>query len=64
MDEQKLEDQLEPIYNSSVSVQDVACKTCRERRTIETDGERVSRKSVLAAKHDDDDDDDGLFKVT
>ena len=30
-DEQALGDQLEPIYNSSVLIQDIAWKTCRER---------------------------------
>ena len=49
---------LEPIYNSSVSVQDVALKTYRERWTIEMDGKRVSERSVQALRHDDDDDDD------
>ena len=36
-------------------IQDVALNTFRERWTIETGGERGSRRSVLAA-HDDDDD--------
>ena len=36
MDEQKRDDQLEPIYNSSVPIQDVALKTPREQWTIET----------------------------
>ena len=48
-DEQRQDDQLEPIYNSSVPIQDVAWKTSRERWTIETSGERGSRRSVLAA---------------
>ena len=39
MDEQRQDDQQEPIYNSSVSIQDIALKTSRERWTIET-GER------------------------
>ena len=39
-DEQGLDDQLEPIYNSSVLIQDVARKTCRERWTVETRSER------------------------
>ena len=56
MDEQTLDDQLKPIYNSSVPIQDVAWKTSRERLTIETSGERGSGRSVLAAQHDDDDD--------
>ena len=58
MDEQKLDDQLGPIYNSSVPIQDIAWKTFRERWTIEKGGERGSGRSMLAARHDDDDDDD------
>ncbi len=58
MDEQRQDDQLEPIYNSSVPIQDVALKTYRERWTIETGGERGSGRSVLAVRHDDEDDDD------
>ena len=38
MDEQKQVDQLEPIYNSFVPIQDVALKTSREQWTIVTDG--------------------------
>ena len=53
MDEQRLGDQLEPIYNSSVPIQDIAWKTSRERWTIETGGERGVERSVLAAQHDD-----------
>ena len=49
-------DQLEPIYNNFVLIQDVAWKTCRERWTIETNGEKGSWESVLAARHDGDDD--------
>ena len=52
-DEQGLDNRLEPIYNSSVVIQDVTWKTYRERWTIETGGERGSRRSVLAARHDD-----------
>ena len=59
MDEQSLDDNLEPIYNSSVPIQDLAWKTSRERWTIETCGERGSERSVQAVRHDDDDDDDG-----
>ena len=58
MDEQRQDDQLEPIYNSSVPIQDVAFKTFREQWTIETGGERGSGRSVLAVQHDDDDVDD------
>ena len=57
MDEQRLDDQLEPIYSSSVPIQDVASKTCQERWTIETCGERGPGKTMLAAQDDDDDDD-------
>ena len=56
MDAQRLDNQLEPIDGSSVLMQDVAWKTCREQWTIETGDERGSGKSVLAARHDDDDD--------
>ena len=49
MDEQRQDNQLEPIYNSSVPIQDVALKT------IETGGGRGSGRSVLAVQHDDDD---------
>ena len=58
MDEQRQDDQLEPIYSSSVPIRDVARKTSRKRWTIETGGEKGSGRSVLAARHDDDDDDD------
>ena len=51
MNKQKLDDQLEPIYNSSVPIQDIALKTYREWWTIEMGGERGS------VRHDDDDDD-------
>ena len=57
INEQRLDDQLKPIYNSSVPIQDVAWRIWRERLTIETGGERGLGKSVLAARHDDDDDD-------
>ena len=62
MDEQKQDDQQEPIYNSSVSIQDVALKTYRERWTKETGGGRGSKRSVLAAQ--DGDDDIGTFLRT
>ena len=52
MDEQRRNDNLEPIYNY-VSIQDIALKTSQERWTIETGGERGSGRSVLAARHDD-----------
>ena len=49
MDEQRQDDQLEPIYNSSVPIQDIALKTSREQWVIETGGERGSGRSVQAA---------------
>ena len=52
--EQVLDDQLEPIYNSSVPIQDVNKKTFQEPWTIETGGEGESGKSVLPTWHDDD----------
>ena len=55
MDEQRQDDQLEPKYNSSVPIQDVALKTYQERGTIEMGGGRGSKRSVLAVRHDDDD---------
>ena len=54
MAEQRQDDQLEPIYNSSVPILDIASKTLGERWTIETDGERGSGISVLAVQQDDD----------
>ena len=53
MDEQRQDDQPEPIYNSSVSIQDIDLKTSREQWTIETGGKRGSGRSVLTARHDD-----------
>ena len=54
MDEQRQDNQLEPIYNSSVLMQDVAGKTSREPWTIEMGGRIGSGRSVLVARHDDD----------
>ena len=54
MVEQMQDDQLEPIYNSSVLIQDIAWKTYRERWTIDMGGERGPGRSVLATRHDDD----------
>ena len=51
MDEQRQYVQVEPIHNSSVPIQDVALKTCWERWTIETGGERGPGRSVLAVWH-------------
>ena len=58
MDEQKQDDQLEPLCNSCVPMQDIDSKTSLKRWTIETGGERESGKSVLAAWHDDNDNED------
>ena len=55
VDDQKHNDQLEPTYNSSVPMQDVAVNTSREWWTIESGGRRRSRISVLMTRHDDDD---------
>ena len=55
MDEQRQDDQLEPIYNSSEPIQDVALKTYRERWMIEMGGKAGSGRSVLVACHEDDD---------
>ena len=55
-DEQELDDQLEPIYNSSVLILDVAWKTHRTQWTIETSSERGSEKPVLVQRHEDEDD--------
>ena len=57
MDEQRPDDLLKPIYNSSVPIRDIALRTSREQWTIETGGERGSGRSVLAVRHDDDGDD-------
>ena len=58
MDEQRLDDLLESIYNSSVPIQDVAWKIYQELWTIEMGGERGSEKSIQAAQHENDNDDD------
>ena len=55
MDEQRQDNQLDSIYNSSVPIQDIALKTSREQWTIETGGKRGSGRSVLAVRHDVDD---------
>ncbi len=49
MDEQRQDDQLEPTYNSSVPIQDIALKTYRERWTIEKGGGRESGRSLFMA---------------
>ena len=55
MDEQRQDEQLEPMYNSSVPIQDIALVTSREQWMVEIGGERGSEKSMQAARHDDDD---------
>ena len=40
MDEQRLDDQLESTYNSSVPIRDVALNTCRKQWTIGRSGDR------------------------
>ena len=54
MDDQRQDNQLEPIYNSSVPMQDIPLKTFQEQWMIETGGERGSGRSVLVARHDED----------
>ena len=54
MDDQRQDDQLEPIYNSSVPIQYVALKTSRGRWAIEKGVGRGSGRSLLATRHDDD----------
>ena len=54
MDEQKLDEQLEPTYTCFVPIQDVALKIYRERWTIEKGGRRGSGWSTLVVRHDDD----------
>ena len=53
MDEQRQDDQLKPIYNSSVPIQDIALKTYLEK--CKRVSKRGSGRSVLAVRHDDDD---------
>ena len=52
---QKQDDQLEHTYSSYLRTWNVALKTCRRWWTIGRSGERGSRISVQAARHDDDD---------
>ena len=47
MDKQRKDDQLEPTYNSSVPIQDVALKTYRKWWTLEWGGGRRSERSRL-----------------
>ena len=53
MDEQRQDDPLEPSYNSSVPIQDVALKTYGKRWMIEKGGGRGSGISMLMVRHDD-----------
>ena len=55
MDVQEWDDQHEHTYSNYVRTQDVTLKTCRRRWMIGINGERGSRISALAARHDDDD---------
>ena len=55
MDGQRQDDQLEPTYNSSVPIQNVAMKTYQERWMTEKGSGRGSGRSMLAARHDCDD---------
>ena len=61
MAKQKQDDQPELTYSSYVRTQDVTQKTCRRRWMIGRSGERWSRISVLAARHDDDDECDSII---
>ena len=55
MARQKQDDQLEHTFRSYVRIRDVALKPCQRRWTIGRSGERGSRISVSAVRHDDDD---------
>ena len=57
MDKQRQDDQLEPTYNSSAPIQDVALKTYRKRWMIVMGGVKESGRSTLVSQYDDDDDD-------
>ena len=54
MDEQRQDNLLEPIYNSSLMIQDIAWKTFQERWMIKMGGKRGSGRFMLAAGHDND----------
>ena len=54
MDKQENGKQVEPIYNGSLLIKDVARKTYQERWTIGTNGGRGSGKSVQVTRHDAD----------
>ena len=53
MAEQKQDDQLEPTFNCSVRIRDIALRPCQKRWTIGRSGERGSGISVLVARQDD-----------
>ena len=55
MAKQKQDDQFEHTCSSNVRIRDVALKTSQKRWMIGRSGERGSRISVLAVRHDDDD---------
>ena len=61
MAEQEQDNQHEHTYSIYVRIQDVALNTCRRWWTIGRSGERGSKLSVLAVRHDDDDDDVSLL---
>ena len=53
MDKQRQDNQLEPTYNSSMPIRNVALKTYRGRWMIEKGGERGWGRSALVVGHDD-----------
>ena len=55
MDEQRQDDEVEPLYNSSEQIQDVALMTNRKQWTIEEGGRKGLGISMLVEQHDDDD---------
>ena len=56
MDVQRQDDQLEPTYNSSVPIRDVALRNCWKQWMIGRVDEKMSGISILIAGHEDDDD--------
>ena len=53
MAEQKQGDQLEPTYNNSVRIRDVALRTCQKRWTIGRSGKKGSGISVLVVRQNE-----------
>ena len=51
--EQRQDDQLEPTYNSSVSIRNEAQKTCRKQWTNGRGDKKRSGISAQMARHDD-----------